>query len=121
MQLPGKESACNVGDLGSIPRLGRSPGERNSYSPQYSGLENSINKCRERRIKRYNICELEKTRENCFNRYPKETGSFHFWSLRNGSAVSNLSKYSRIGMRDSLRMPWEMLMDLCFYRTNWIK
>ena len=29
---PGKESACNVGDPGSIPRLGGSPGEGNSYS-----------------------------------------------------------------------------------------
>ena len=37
----GKESACNVGDLGSIPGLGRS-GEGNSYPPQYSGLENSM-------------------------------------------------------------------------------
>ena len=27
----GKESACNAGDLGSIPGLGRSPGERNGY------------------------------------------------------------------------------------------
>jgi len=38
----GKESACNAGDLGSIPGLGRSPGERNSYLLQYSGLENSM-------------------------------------------------------------------------------
>ena len=38
----GKESACNVGDLGSIPGLGRSPGEGNNYPPQYSGLENSM-------------------------------------------------------------------------------
>ena len=38
----GKESTCNVGDLGSIPGLGRSPGEGNSYSLQYSGLENSM-------------------------------------------------------------------------------
>ena len=36
----GKESACNVGDLGSIPGLGRSPGERNSYPLQYSCLGN---------------------------------------------------------------------------------
>ena len=36
----GKESACNVGDLGLIPGLGRSPGEENSYPLQYSGLEN---------------------------------------------------------------------------------
>ena len=38
----GKESACNVGGLGSIPGLGRSPGERNGYPLQYSGLENSM-------------------------------------------------------------------------------
>ena len=31
-----------MGDLGSIPRLGRSPGEGNSYPLQYSGLENSM-------------------------------------------------------------------------------
>ena len=36
----GKESTCNVGDLGSIPGLGRSPGEENSYPFRYSGLEN---------------------------------------------------------------------------------
>ena len=39
----GKESACNAGDLGSKPGLGRSPGEGNSYPLQYSDLENSIN------------------------------------------------------------------------------
>ena len=39
----GKESACNVGDLGSIPGLGRSPGEGKGYPLQYSGLENSMN------------------------------------------------------------------------------
>ena len=38
----GKESACNAGDLGSIPGLGRSPGEGSGYPLQYSGLENSI-------------------------------------------------------------------------------
>ena len=36
----GKASACNTGDLGSIPGLGRSPGEGNSYPLKYSGLEN---------------------------------------------------------------------------------
>ena len=36
------ESAYNVGDMGSIPRLGRFPGEGNSYPPQYSDLENSM-------------------------------------------------------------------------------
>ena len=38
----GKESACNVGDLSSIPWLGRSPGEGKGYPLQYSGLENSM-------------------------------------------------------------------------------
>ena len=38
----GKESSCNAGDLGSIPGLGRSPGEGKGYPLQYSGLENSI-------------------------------------------------------------------------------
>ena len=38
----GKESACNAGDLGSIPGLGRCPGEGKGYSLQYSGLENSM-------------------------------------------------------------------------------
>ena len=38
----GKESACNAGDLGSIPGLGRSLGEGKGYPLQYSGLENSM-------------------------------------------------------------------------------
>ena len=38
----GKKSACNVGGLGSIPELGRSPGEGKDYLFQYSGLENCM-------------------------------------------------------------------------------
>ena len=37
-----KASACNVGDPGSIPGLGRSPGEGNGNPLQYSCLENPI-------------------------------------------------------------------------------
>ena len=40
----GKEPACNMGDLGSVPRLGRSPEERKGYPLQYSGLENSMDR-----------------------------------------------------------------------------
>ena len=40
--LDSKGSACNAGDLGSIPRLGRSSGEGNGNPPQYSCLENSM-------------------------------------------------------------------------------
>ena len=38
----GKEYNCNVGDLGLIPGLGRSPREGKGYPLQYSGLENSM-------------------------------------------------------------------------------
>ena len=38
----GKESACNAGNPGSIPGLGRSPGDGKGYSLHYSGLENSV-------------------------------------------------------------------------------
>ena len=38
----GKESACSVGDLGSISGWEQSPGEGKGYPLQYSGLENSM-------------------------------------------------------------------------------
>ena len=40
--LAGKETTCNVGDLGLIPGLGRCPGEGKGYPLQYSSLENSM-------------------------------------------------------------------------------
>ena len=40
----GKESACNAGDLGSIPGSGKSPGEGNSNPFQYSCLENPMDR-----------------------------------------------------------------------------
>ena len=40
----GKESACNVGNMGSIPGSGRSPGEGNGYPLQYSCLENPMDR-----------------------------------------------------------------------------
>ena len=40
----GKESACNAGDLGSIPGSGRSPGEGTGNPPQYSCLENPMDR-----------------------------------------------------------------------------
>ena len=38
----GKESSCNVGDLGLSPGLGRPPGEGKGYALQYPSLENSV-------------------------------------------------------------------------------
>ena len=40
----GKETACSAGDPGLIPGSGRSPGEGNGYSRQYSCLENSVDR-----------------------------------------------------------------------------
>ena len=40
----GKESACNAGDLGSIPGSGRSPGEGNGNPLQYSCLKNPMDR-----------------------------------------------------------------------------
>ena len=42
MWLSGKESACNAGDMGLIPGLGRFPGEGNSNPLQYSCLGNPM-------------------------------------------------------------------------------
>ena len=47
----GKESACNAGDLGSIPELGRFPGEGKGYPLQYSGLENSMDSMGSQRVR----------------------------------------------------------------------
>ena len=50
----GKESTCSVGDLGSIPGLGRSPGEGKGFFPlrlyffQYSGLDHGVTKSQTR-------------------------------------------------------------------------
>ena len=59
----GKESACNEGDLGSIPGLGRSPGEGKGYSLQYSGLENSM---------RYTIHGATKSQTHLFTKFDCE-------------------------------------------------
>ena len=40
----GKKSACSAGDPGLIPGSGRSPGEGNGYSLQYTCLENSMDR-----------------------------------------------------------------------------
>ena len=42
--FPGGSDACNAGNLGSVPGLGRSPGEGNGNPLQYSFLENSMDR-----------------------------------------------------------------------------
>ena len=53
----GKESACNMGDLGLIPGLGRPPGEGNSCPLQYSGLENPMDCIAHRVVKESDTTE----------------------------------------------------------------
>ena len=59
----GKESACNAGELGSVPGLGRSPGEGEGSPFQYSGLENSMD-CIVHGIAKSRLSDFHKT----FNR-----------------------------------------------------
>ena len=70
----GKESTCNAGDLGSIPGLGRSPGEGKGYPLQYSGLENSMD-CRKESdtTKRLSLSSISFTfvkRKHTINSFP---------------------------------------------------
>ena len=70
----GKESACNAGELGSVPGLGRSPGVGNGHLLQYSCLENSMDRgawwptvlvfTKSRtRLKQLGTCALRKRKE----------------------------------------------------------
>ena len=53
-----KESVCNSGDPGSIPGLGRSPGEGNGNRLQYSCLENAM----DREAWQVTVCGVAKSR-----------------------------------------------------------
>ena len=66
----GEKFACNVVNLGSIPGLGRSPGEGKGYALQYSGLENSMD---------YIVYRVTKSRAQL---------SFHYYSGSFCEAVS---------------------------------
>ena len=56
-------SACNVGDQGSIPGSGRSPGEGNGYPLEYSCLENSMDRGAWRAI----VLEVTKSQTQLFH------------------------------------------------------
>ena len=70
----GKESACNAGDLGSIPALLRSPGEGKGYPLQYSGLENFMD------------CIVHGIAKN-WTRLSNFTFTFHFHALEKEMAT----------------------------------
>ena len=78
----GKESSCNVGGLGLIPGLRRSPGEGKGYPLQYSGLENSVDSIihgvAKRRTRLSNSLSLGKKEEaSCLDR---DQGEFLYGS-----------------------------------------
>ena len=58
----GREAVCNVGDLGSIPGLGRSPGKGKGYPLQYSGLENSMDTTEQLHFT--SKCHINRMKEN---------------------------------------------------------
>ena len=74
-----KESTCNAEDLGSIPGLGRSPGEGKGYALQYSGLENSMD---------YTVYGVAKSQT--------PLSDFHSWNREganaNGTAAQSMAK-----------------------------
>ena len=78
----GKESACNTRDLGSIPGLGRSPGEGNGNPLQYSCLENPMDRGAWRATV-YGVTELDMTEQLTQSRF---VGSVNI-----GGVVENVS------------------------------
>ena len=81
-----KESACNAGDPGSIPGLERSPGEGKGYPPQYSCLENSI----ERSLAGYSPWdhkELDTTEQQTYPKGLENYMSYTFKSLKSFRAI----------------------------------
>ena len=71
----GKESACNAGDMGSIPQSGRSPGEGNGSSLQYSCLENFMGRAASWAISPWGCKESDTDRAT--NSPPPNAISFH--------------------------------------------
>ena len=88
----GKESACNMGDPGLIPGLGRSPGEGNGNSLQYSCLENSMDR---------GACRLQSKGSRRI-RHNWVTSTFTFQSFP--SNVLTLAK----------KTPWGWKFNLCY-------
>ena len=81
----GKKSACNAGDLGSAPGLGRSPEEGKGYPLQYSGLENSMD---------YTVHQFTKSQT--------QLSDFHFTSLQipNNRVTKYLKQSDRLKGRN---------------------
>ena len=96
--LSGKESACNTGDLGSIPGLGRYPGEGNGNPLQYSCLENRM----DRRAWLAAVHGVAKS-----------------WTrLSNFTSLPFYSNGSKVGLLDTIRMCAEPVLLLSVHRYS---
>ena len=85
----GKESACNAGDLGLIPGLGRYPGKGKGYPLEYSGLENSMDNpqgCRESDLTEWLSFHYE--RDKCWSLNVSNTWELHI----NQTTTTNTDK-----------------------------
>ena len=110
----GKESACNAGDLGSIPGLGRSPGEGKGYTRQYSGLENSMD-CIVHGVAKSQI-RLLKTHGRCLE-FPKVCSSYPRFFLQDNLPFSGRCEPERIQaleLQFSCRIQENQLLDQPF-------
>ena len=96
----GKEFACNAGDLGLIPGLGRSPGEGKGYPLQYSGLENSMD-CIVHGLKESDTTEQ-------LSRSLTITWMFFLWAIGRSGADYSLILFYRVHlfMACILLQPW---------------
>ena len=124
----GKESACNAGDLGSIPGLGRSPGEGRGYPLQYSGLENSMD-CIVHRVTKsrtqlsdlhFQKCMMEDTCLIMVLLNVKST-SFSFWGAGRVGAKSTFKLWCP---QNSAVLWMQFLMQFLFhsdlkFSSNW--
>ena len=73
----GKESACNAGNLGSIPESERSHGEGNGYPLQYSCLENSM----DRGVQQAIVHGVARVKHNLNHHHTEDNGPFPHRSL----------------------------------------
>ena len=84
LPLAGKESACNAGDLGSIPELGRSPGDGNGNPLQYSCLEN----CMDRGFGQATVLGIARVGHDCVTNL-----HFHFQRYLNSLLTQGLPPF----------------------------
>ena len=82
-----KELACNVGDSGSIPGSGRSPGDGNGYPLQYSCLENPM----DRETRQATVCRVTKESDT---------------TAHSTAAAANVQQVA--GLREQRRHSWAL-------------